>query len=131
MVTRSLQIARILVIDGRNDLNKSKPYYLRNGGHFLQFLLHFFQYTQNFSHFDKKDHPRSSNISKVIDPAKCGYFSACNLLFYNAISQESCSRVTNTAGTCTTLSSQFSINLGQSTLENISFSQIKNLRSFW
>ena len=44
-------------------------------------FIAFLESTQNFAHFERKDHLDSLNISEVIDPDKCGYFSAGKLLF--------------------------------------------------
>ena len=47
---------------------------------FWNFYCIFGIYTQFFS-FWKKDQLHSLNISEVIDPDRCGYFIARNLLF--------------------------------------------------
>ena len=39
------------------------------------------QYTQNSVDFLKKDQLHRLNISAVLDPEKCGYFNARELLF--------------------------------------------------
>ena len=46
---------------------------------FSHIFITFFQSTQNFPHFQKKDQLHSLNISEVIDPEKCGYFNARKL----------------------------------------------------
>ena len=84
--------------------------------------------TENFAHFEKKDLLHSLIILKVIDSEKCGYFMARKLLFQNTLLQQTCSRALNTAGTSTeTLSSQFSINIRQIDLGNISLSHIRKI----
>ena len=120
LVTRSPQMARIVVKGGRNYTNRFKRSYLKIIEHFLQFLSHFSNVKNIFLILKKKDQLHSLNISEVIDLDKCGYFNARELAFSNTLPQETCSRVPNTARTSTTtLLSQFSINLGQSYLENI------------
>ena len=48
---------------------------------FSAMLSTFFNSTQKFSHFGKKDQLHSLNILEVIDLDKCGYFNAGKLLF--------------------------------------------------
>ena len=72
MVTRSLQMAWILVIDGRNYGSMFKVYYLKNGEHFLQFLLLFWNPNKILVILKKKDQPHSLYISEGIDFDKCG-----------------------------------------------------------
>ena len=44
-------------------------------------VIAFLESTQNFVHFQKKDHLHSLNVSEVIEPTKCGYFNDPKLLF--------------------------------------------------
>ena len=48
---------------------------------FILFLIS----TQNFAHFEKKDHLPRLNIWQVIESKQCGYFNARKLLFYNTL----------------------------------------------
>ena len=60
---------------------------------FILFLI----CTQNFAHFEKKDHFPRLNIWQVIESKQCGYFNARKLLFYNTLWDSTSSRVPNTA----------------------------------
>ena len=76
----------------------------------------------------KKGQLHRLNISEVIDLEKCGYFNPRKLLFENTLPDSTCSRVPNNGETyIAALLSQFSINLGEIQLENISLSHIRNL----
>ena len=97
-------------------------------GNFIGIL----QWTQNLAHFEKKDQLHRLNIMDYIGPEKCGYFNAWKLPFQNTLPESNCSRVPDTAESCTTaLLSQFSINLEKIEAENISLSQIWNFRTVW
>ena len=48
---------------------------------FSVIFIAFLESTENFAHFQKKDHFHSLNISEVIDHDKCSYFNARKLLF--------------------------------------------------
>ena len=95
---------------------------------FCQNFIACFQYTENSVHFQKKGQLHRLNISEVIDSEKCGYFNPRKLLFENTLPDSTCSRVPNNGETyIAALLSQFSINLGEIQLENISLSHIRNL----
>ena len=51
-------------MDERNSGNRLKRCYLKNAEHFLQILMHIW----NFSHLEKNDGPHTLNISEDIDP---------------------------------------------------------------
>ena len=97
---------------------------------FSENFIAFPKSTENSAHFERKDQLHSLNLFEFIDPENCGYFNVRNLL--NTFPESKCSRVPNTAECSTAaLLSQFSITLGQIELENISRSQIQNLRTVW
>ena len=86
----------------------------------------------NFVPFEKKDQLYSLIISELIDSENCGYLNARRLLFYNTLRQSTCSLVLNsTERTMAVLLSQFSIDARHIELENISVSQISNVRTDW
>ena len=90
------------------------------------------KFTQNFEHFQRKDHVHSLNIWQVIEYEKCGYLNARELLFQNTLRESMCSLVANTEQICTAaLLFKFPINNRQIELKNISVSQIWNLRTVW
>ena len=67
---------------------------------FLANFIAFLQYTENFTHFDKKGQLYSSNTWAVIDSEKYGCFNARKLLFQNTLPQEKCWQEANTAAIC-------------------------------
>ena len=48
---------------------------------FSGIFIAFFESTQSFPHFEKKDQLYNLNILEVINPDKCAYFNAHKLLF--------------------------------------------------
>ena len=48
---------------------------------FSLIFLAFSESKQDFADFEKKDQLHSLNVSKLIDPDKCGYFNAGKILF--------------------------------------------------
>ena len=87
-------------------------------------------YIKSSAFSKRKDHLHCLNILQIIDCDNYGYLNAWKLLVYNIFGQSRCSRVTNTAEISTaTLSPWFSISPRQIELENISFSQMWNLRT--
>ena len=80
MVTGSLQIAGILVIDGRNYPSSFERSYLKKKRTFPLIFIAFLESAQKVAHFEKKDQLHSLNISEVINPDKCAYFNFGMLL---------------------------------------------------
>ena len=81
----------------RNFLCVFKHYYLKNGKHFLKFLLDFWNLHKSLCISNKKDELYTWNISELIDSEKCSYLNARKLLFSNTLCGSMCSRVLNTA----------------------------------
>ena len=102
----------------------------QKGKTFSVIIIAFSESAKKSGHFEKKDQLYNLNISEFSDSEKCGYLNARKVLFQNTFPESTCSLVLNTPDkTMEVLLRELSIDPTYIDLENVSVSEIWNLRS--
>ena len=127
-----MPITYILDIRWKNFLQGVRVALSQQQKPFSRIFIAFSQSGQNFVHFKKEDQLSYLTISEIIESENYDYLNTLKLLFQNTLRQSTWSRVLNSAETTmAALLSKLSIDPTYIELENISVSEIWNVRTVW